>query len=210
MAFGNNNLVRIFHDRPLTAANLAIDFPLQVDFQAKNNGFVLQFNESLNLDVLNLYAIANSPADLSFVKVSSGKQVKGSLVWQENNRSLTFVAAEDILAPDEYKLTLFSRQDGFVNRDQEILDGNRDGIDGGNFTTKFTVNNNQQRVLSLDNLSQELGTVDRDLNVTLNNASQVTKVDLTIAYNPDILGVTDVLLAPDLPQYLAHYQQKFD
>jgi Ca2+-binding RTX toxin-like protein len=198
LALDDNNLVRIFHDSPLTTNNLAIDFPLQVDFQTTNNGFSLQFNEPLNLDVLNLYPTANSPADLNFVRVSTGETVKGSLIWQESDLTLKFVATEGILAPDEYRLTLFSRQDGFVNRDKEILDGNRDDIDGGNFTTKFTVASNQKRVLSLEDLRQELGTVDRDLSVTLNNGSQVTKVDLTLTYNPDILDITDILLAPNL------------
>ena len=195
----NNNFVDVFHDKPLTAADIAVNFPLQVaDFNPISNGFEVQFNETIDLDVLNLRNTTNGDTpDLSLVRNSTGEEVEGSVVWDESRLTLTFIQTEGILTPDDYRLTLFSGENSFVSNG-EILDGDRDGNNGGNFTTQFTIPQSDRRILSIDDFNQELGAnSNSNLKVSLDNGSEVTQVEFTLAYNPDILDITDVTANPD-------------
>lgn len=196
----NNNFVDVFHDQPLTAADIEVNFPLQVAaFNPTSNGFEIQFNETIDLDILNLRnTIRGDTPDLSLVKNNTGEEIEGSVVWNESGRTLTFVQTEGILTPDDYRLTLVSNNDGLVSTDGGILDGDRDGNDGGNFTTQFTVSPSDRRILSVDDFSRQLGTnSNSNVQVSLDDGSGVTQVEFTLTYNPDILDITDAIANPD-------------
>ena len=197
------NTISIFHDNPLTTENFAIDVPLQVtDLQTTASGFVLEFNQLIDLEQFNLYG-SNAP-DLKLVSQTTGELVRGSAIWDEANNSLTFVKTEGILATDRYELTLFSRQDGLVTELGTILDGNGDGNFGDNFTRTLNIDNSNRRVLSIDDFSHAPGqkidfpTQERDLAINLDNGAGVTKIDFDLTFDRDILGVNDILVNQDL------------
>ena len=204
----SGNIINVFHDDPLKASNFIIDLPLQITaFESTASGFVLQFNQQIDTDLFNLYdsqGLNNNLPDLSLVGKNSQETIRGSAVWNSQDLTLTFVKTGGILAADEYTLTLFSREDGLVSQSGRLLDGNLDGSAGDNFTTKFTINNSNSRVLSLADFSRGQGqkisfpAENKDLAIALNNGSGVTQVDFTVTYDSDILGINDILVNPDL------------
>jgi Ca2+-binding RTX toxin-like protein len=211
LVLSSGNVINIYHNAALKAANFEINRPLRVSaFQYNNSGFVVKFNQAIDLKSLNLYDGQDSTKDLpdlSLVSNTTGKTIKGSLVWNHKNNTLTFVKTGGILTPDDYTLTLSSRADSFINLQKEWLDGNLDGQSGGNVVQKFKVTNQNKRVLSLADFSRAPGhpievpgtNPNQGWAVSLDNGSAITQVDFTLTYNTDILGVTDLLVNPDLP-----------
>ncbi|AFZ36888.1 Dockerin type 1 protein [Stanieria cyanosphaera PCC 7437] len=211
LVLSSGNVINIYHNAALKAANFEINRPLRVSaFNYNNSGFVVKFNQAIDLKSLNLYDGQDSTKDLpdlSLVSNTTGKTIKGSLIWNNKNNTLTFVKTGGILTPDDYTLTLASRADSFINLQKEWLDGNLDGQSGGNVVQKFKVANQNKRVLSLADFSRAPGhpielsgtNPNQGWAVSLDNGSAITQVDFTLTYNADILGVTDLLVNPDLP-----------
>jgi Ca2+-binding RTX toxin-like protein len=196
----DNNSITIFHDRALTAADFTVNFPLQVNsFQATTNGFVVRFNEDIDLDLLNVSDRGLRTRDL-ILKNSAGREIAGSAVYSQSDRSLTFVKTDGILASDRYNLTLFSRDSGFVSDlDRGLLDGNRDNNDGGNYVKNFTINNGDRRILSVNDFSQGLTDLTgEELTVSLDDATGVTRVEFTLIYDSELLNITDAIINPNL------------
>lgn len=211
LVLSTGNVINIYHNSALKAANFEINRPLRVSaFNHTDSGFVVKFNQAIDLSALNLYDGQDSKKDLpdlSLVSDTTGKTIKGSLIWNSKNNTLTFVKTGGILTPDDYTLTLASRADSFINPQKEWLDGDLDGQSGGNVVKKFTVEDGDRRVLSLADFSRAPGhpieltgtNPNQGWAISLDNGSAITQVDFTLTYNPDILGVTDLLVNPDLP-----------
>ncbi len=209
ITLSSGNTIAIFHDSPLTADNFVINIPLQVtNFQTSASGFVLQFNQSIDVDSFNL-AYNNQEqsgdlADLTLVRESTGEIIRGSAIWNEDENTLTFVKTGGILATDDYTLTLFSRQDGLVTQSGTLLDGDGNGIFGDDFTSTFKVENSNDRVLSIDDFSRAPGQAinfpakDRDLAITIDDGEGISQIDFTLTYDSEILDVQDILVNPDL------------
>lgn len=209
LVLDSNNEINIYHNKALSAANFDIDLPLQVKaFNPTDSGFVVQFNQAINLTVLNLYDGKDSNKDLpdlSLVSKTTKKTVRGSLVWDGTTNTLTFVKTGGILTPDDYTLTLASRADSFINNKQQWLDGDLDRQSGGDVVKQFSVKDSKKRILSLDDFSFapgeqiQLSNNEPNWAVSLDDASTLTQVNFTLTYNPNILGVSDFLVNPDLP-----------
>ncbi|MDB9448078.1 calcium-binding protein [Anabaena sp. CS-542/02] len=192
----------------LEPINLVIRETFQVtSFEQNPSGFVLTFNDDLNLSVLNLYRgldLANPLAPVTdlpdlILTDSAGNIINGSLIWDQGNaNTLTFVKTGDILAPGNYTLTLESRRDGFVTTNGRLLDGNEDGFSGGNFVREFTVNSPTVPVLTLPDFSRAPGQeVNRPagggqfapLPIRITNPGGVDNISFTLQYDPDLLVV---------------------
>ncbi len=115
------------------------------------SGVDILFNTALETAVLNLYDGVDASvdaADMLLVGASTGV-VRGSMVWNSSNNSLTFIRTGGPLLADNYTLTLFSRADGFKSASGELLDGDANGSPGGDFTTIFTVGASSDRIVSI-------------------------------------------------------------
>ena len=209
ITLSSGNTIGIFHDSSLTADNFVINIPLQVtNFQTTASGFILQFNQSIDVNSFNLaysnQAQSDDLADLTLARESTGEIIRGSAIWNEDDNTLTFVKTGGILATDDYTLTLFSRQDGLVTQSGTLLDGDGNGIFGDNFTSTFKVENSNDRVLSIDDFSRAPGQAinfpaqDRDLAITIDDGEGISQIDFTLTYDPEILDVQDILVNPDL------------
>ncbi|MDH6097658.1 Ig-like domain-containing protein [Anabaenopsis sp. FSS-46] len=182
------------------------------NFDQNASGFVLTFNDDLNLSVLNLYRgidIANPLAPVTdspdlTLRDGTGTIIKGSLIWDEGNAdTLTFVKTGDILAPGNYTLTLESRSDGFVSSGGRLLDGNEDGLSGGNFVRQFTVDSPTVPVLTLPDFSrgpdQEVnirgGGQFNPLPIRISNPGGLENISFTLQYDPDLLAITGANVA---------------
>ena len=195
-----DNTITVVHNEALTTEDFAIYFSFQPQLTTTSNGFVINLSQDINLDRLNLYRGIDSNAgisDLRLVRESTGETIAGSLVANDN--TLTFVKTDGILAPDDYTLTLFSRGNGFISSSGELLDGDFDGIAGDNFVTQFTVEEREQRVLSLDDFSLGIEPINSPLGndnitVSLNDGAEVTTVDFTLTYDAELLTIEDIIL----------------
>lgn len=196
----DSNTITVVSDEALTTEDFEIYFPFQPQLTTTPSGFEVRLNEDVNLNRLNLYRGIDSNAgisDLRLVRESTGETIAGSLVPQDD--TLTFIKTGGILAPDNYTLTLFSRGNGFVSRTGELLDGDFDGIAGDNFVTQFTVEDREQRVLSLDDFSTESRQIDsplgnENIDISLDDGAEVTAVDFTLNYDAAILTIEDITL----------------
>ncbi len=214
VTFSPGNVLTVFHDvgTNLSAASFDIVTPepinllLITSFVNTASGFKIEFNQSLNTAVLNLYDGADNGLDLPDLTLvnSSGDEVRGSLVWDENDLSLTFVQSGGVLSSDRYTLTLSSNAEGFVSDTGQILDGNNDGIAGGDFITQFTVESNQKRVLTIEDFSRGIGesievpTTEDILAIAIDNGNGVNQVEFTLNYDADIFDLDDIIVDPNL------------
>ena len=214
VTFSPGNVLTVFHDlgTSLSAASFAIGAsepatPLTMtSFVTTASGFVMQFNQSLNTGVLNLYDGADNSVDLPDLTLvdSTGDVVRGSLVWDETDLSLTFVQSGGVLSSDRYTLTLASNAEGFVSETGQILDGDNDGIAGGDFVTQFAVEPNQGRVLTIDDFSRGTGESVRvpntgnGLAISLDNGSGVNQVEFTLNYDAAIFELDNIIVDPSL------------
>jgi hypothetical protein len=181
----------------LTVAYLAP--PLQVEsLTATESGFVARFNQPIDPSPLNLYdqAGALGEADLTVVGAATGP-VAGSVVVSAAGNSLTFVKTGGPLAADTYSVVLRSAANGFRDPSGGLLDGNRDGTAGDNYTATFTVNAPaaNARTVSLPDLARGYGqpinlpaNAGDGLPLTISDGRNVTRVTLRLGYNPALIS----------------------
>ena len=209
----NTNTITAISNSPLTIDDVEIYFPFQSRIEATDSGFIVQLNQDFNANNLNLYQGSDPEVDIPDLRLMSdttGEVIPGSLIVRANNDSnserednLVFVAADSVLAPDDYTLTLFSRGDAFASDTGELLDGDLDGIAGDNFVAQFTVAETEHRILSIDDFSRGRGqsiniSENGGLAVSLNDGTGVTQVDFTLIYDEDILSLEDIIVNPEL------------
>ena len=197
------------------AKTFRTDRVLQVaGFAATISGVDVRLTQDVDLTTLNLYDGPDSAADLpdvTFVGDNVGP-VAGCLVWNASTQTLRFLATGGPLSADRYTLTLASRPDGLVDSLGRPLDGDADGIPGGDYTTTLTVGTAQPVVVSLPDFTRGPGQpvdvppVEVDdgddtagLPLHLSEAAGVTSVTLDIQYDPALLTITGAQPGPDLP-----------
>ena len=175
-------------------------------FTLTPSGLHIGFNRNIDPARLNLYATqtgGQGAADVVLVGATTGA-VTGSLVLDDDRTGFTFVKTGSALATDVYTLTLRSAADGFVDTAGRWLDGNNDGLDGGNFTSKYSVNASGA-LLSIIDIARGPGqavnqpATGSGLPVTLSNAIGASRVEFTLAYDAALLTVTGASLAAGLP-----------
>ncbi|MDZ4850521.1 MAG: VCBS domain-containing protein [Pirellulaceae bacterium] len=164
------------------------------------SGVDILFNTALDLSVLNLYDgvdAAVDAADVTLVGASSGS-VRGSLLLDTIANKLRFVKTGGLLAADTYTLTLFSRADGFKSLAGDLLDGDSNGVAGGNFVTTFGVTNMTARIISVPDFARgATTTAGQSLNLSFDNGNP--GVPVTISDGNDVLAIDfDVVFNPAL------------
>ena len=198
ITLSTDNTVSIFHDTALVAENFSIvdesgidtiGFKV-VDFSSTNSGFSLTFNNRLDPGVLDL-------ADFTLVAESTDEAVAGSLIWDEDALTLSFIQTGGLLESDRYNLTFVSDEDSLISETGELLDGDNNSIAGGNFNTSFTIEPSDGRILTLKDFNLSTGE-NSTLDITLDNGADVTKAEFSITYNADILEIEDAIVNTEL------------
>lgn len=117
------------------------------------SGFIAQFSDEIETSTLNLYDTqsgALGQADVVLEGAAAG-QIAGSILV--TGKELTFIKTGRPLEADTYTVTLRSAADGIVGKALgELLDGDGDGVAGGDFVQTFTVAASQPLVVSLPTL----------------------------------------------------------
>ena len=181
------------------------------------SGFVAQFSDEVETGTLNLYDAqsgALGPADVVLEGATAG-QIAGSIVVK--GKELTFIKTGGPLEADTYTVTLRSAADGIIGKALgELLDGDGDGVAGGNFVQTFSVAASQPLVVSLPDFACGPGqalsgpaegsgvALTEGLPVRLNDAAGVTSVLLTIDYDPALLTISGAELGAGAPDGSQH------
>ncbi len=175
-------------------------------FTQFDSGFHLDFNHAVDLGVLNLYNAASNPlgdADLVLTRLGAPSPIRGSLVLDHDLQGATFIKTKGLLDAGAYTLTLASRADGWKDSGGGLLDGNRDGLAGGNYVATFDVAASSSAILAIGEVLAGPGQsltgyapinqVPLDgLPITLGNAAGVTSLSFDLAYDPALLDITSV------------------
>jgi hypothetical protein len=179
-------------------------------FTPNISGFDATFNRADDLSKLSLYRGQSNGGvpDVTVVGRRTGA-IQGSLVWDTTTNTATFVATGGALAADTYTVTLVSAGTGWVDGSGHLLDGDANGLDGGNYVTTFKVTSSSTPLLTLPNFARGPNqTVKTDFNGTssgsglpirINDGSGLTKISFELDYNPSLLHVTGATLASNMP-----------
>jgi hypothetical protein len=175
-----------------------------MEFLQTSSGLTVRFNRPVEESTLSLFAAAGAGglADVTLVGATVGA-VRGSLVAEDNGRTLTFIKTGGALDPDTYTLTLRSALDGLIDHNGLMLDGDINSAGGGDFVQTFTVSPGVATVVSIPDVvrgaGQPLDLGGTGIPITLSNGSGVLSVDLVLKYDPELLAVTGVALGSTLP-----------
>ncbi|MCL4207830.1 MAG: hypothetical protein KJ000_35540, partial [Pirellulaceae bacterium] len=166
------------------------------------SGFHVDFNRAFDPDVLNLYdssAGALGASDLVVVGASVGA-VRGSVVVRADHQRLTFIKTGGPLEPDNYTVTLRSAADGVKDSAGNLLDGDANGTNGGDYAGSFIVaaRPTDEVVLSLPDFARGFGQAvnlpnesSAGIPITLSTGQNVTGVDFDLVFDPALLNVTE-------------------
>lgn len=171
---------------------------LQVtNFAFDASSFTIDFNRAIDNSVID-YSVDDLEADL-LVQDASGNSISGSIVFNDDFSSLTFVKTGDSLEAGDYTVNLRSDENGFNHADGGLLDGNSDGIEGDDYTIEFTIENSE-RIISLSDLILSPGEAveDEQLLISINDGTDITSLTLDLEYNPDFLDIDSIEIVEDL------------
>jgi hypothetical protein len=170
-------------------------------------GVTVGFSRPIDRNPLNLYDTQTGtlgPADLTLVGNLVGA-VQGSLVVNPVGTCVTFLRTGGVLEPDTYMLTLRSATNGFKDLTGQLLDGNNDGIRGDDHVSTVTVSSSSAVVVSLPDFARGPGQAvnvpanGTGLPLRLSNGSDVTAVNLTVHFDPNLLSLTAASVGPGVP-----------
>ncbi|MFO0889085.1 MAG: cohesin domain-containing protein [Isosphaeraceae bacterium] len=174
---------------------------------ATPTGFVARFNQPIDLSTLNLYDTASGalgPADATLVGATVGT-VRGSLIPSPDGLSVTFLRTGGLLAADTYQVVLRSAANAFRTAAGEPIDGDGDGVAGGDFTASFTVDAPAAGtvVVGLPDFARgqtqavNVPASAAGLPIRLSDGNGVTAVSLELHYNANLLSITGITALPE-------------
>lgn len=185
-------------------------------FIVETSGFQIRFNRQLNAEPLNI--VDNMAGDLGgldvIVNSSVLGNVPGSIVIDKDIQGFRFIAAGSLLPPANYTVTLVSSNRGIMSLEGQILDGNDDGVPGGNYTKSFLVSAQTTPVIGLFDFARgpnqavdlrphtdpSLNTVVGGLGIEADFQNlSVQNLSFDLAYDPSLLEITGIARDTELP-----------
>lgn len=163
-----------------------------------STGVVIAVNHDVDATQLNLYDIgAAGAADLTLVGAATGA-VRGSLIVDPTLRTLTFVKSAGLLAADTYTLTLRSAANGWRDASGVLLDGDANGLHGGDYVQSLVVSPAVAVSLQIKDLVRgpQQSSV---LPVSFSNGAGVTTANFQLRFDPALLSITGANVASGLP-----------
>jgi hypothetical protein len=170
------------------------------------SGFVAEFGHPIDPTVISLYDVEAEvwgAADVVLTGDNVGV-VPGSLLVEDDR--VTFVATGDVLPADTYTVQIRGAVDGFRHRNLDTaIDGDGDGLPGGDFIQRFAVSGPEAVVVGLPDFVRGPGqTVDvpataTGLPLSISDGRDIRTIDLTIRYDDTLLAITGAQPGPLTP-----------
>ena len=173
------------------------------------DGFRVSFSRPIDVGVVNLYDAMDvfGESDITLRGATTG-DVNGSLVIAADGRSLQFVA-NGALAIDSYSVVVRSGSDAFQTVTGELLDGNADEEAGDSYNGTFTISEVPTVRLAIPSFARGPG---QDVHVPVGSESgiplvlesdgSVRSLDAIFSFNPELLDVSDIVPAVNLPEFV--------
>jgi hypothetical protein len=184
---------------PITVRGLEVE-----QFSPTGTGFVIRFSRDLALAQLNLYDQGGTLGPADVILAGPGGAVRGSLVVDSGLRQATFIKTDGLLEPGSYSATVISGVSAFRDTSGNSLDGDADGVPGGDFVDVFTVSAPAANTVtvSLPNFTRGYGqlvnlpanVLTAGLPLTVSNGMGVTAVELAVQYDPALLSISAFVL----------------
>ncbi|MEM8604990.1 MAG: hypothetical protein AAGF24_14285, partial [Cyanobacteria bacterium P01_H01_bin.121] len=170
----------------------------------------LQFNQALQLNVLNLYDGQDPTPDAPdlILQDSFGNTVQGSTLWDAATNQLTFVKTGDPFEPGNYALRLYGRDDGFVSTNGLYLDANPNTETAEDSIFFFTIAPHTGPTLLLADFARAAGQPvntpanipESGLPILLDNPdAAIRQLSFDFAYDPELLDISAGQLAEQQP-----------
>ena len=210
----NSTMFPLTNGLPVTVTQVAT--LVVTTFTPTVSGFAVRFNDAINTADLNLYTGADSNAnnagapDVTLTGPSGN--VNGSLKLDADNKGFTFVKTGAPLPAGNYTATLFATHTdgtpGIVDANTgNPLDGAATGsTTGSNYTMTFTAPAATGATLSIPDFARGPNqsvivpnATGSGLPVRISAGTGVTTVMLVITYDPALLTINGVTLAPTIP-----------
>jgi hypothetical protein len=175
------------------------------------SGFTVQFSRPVDPNRVHLFDTTTNEFGISDVTLtgSTTGDVRGSVVFDATNTVLTFIktgqsipydtaaAGKGTLAPDTYTLRLRSSETGFVDSEGNPL-RDIERVNAVDFVRTFNIDapENNEVTLSLPDFARGYGqevnvpNTSTGLPVFISNANNISSVEFTIDYNPELLTIT--------------------
>ncbi len=135
--------------------------------------------------------------------------VNGSLVIAADGRSVQFVANAP-LALDTYSVIVRSGSDAFQTVNGELLDGNADEEAGDSYSGSFTISEMSSVRLGIPSFARGAGqdvhvpvSSDAGIPLVLKSEGSVRSLDAIFKFNPELLDVSAIEPAVDLPEFVS-------
>jgi VCBS repeat-containing protein len=180
-----------------------------VSLGGDHSGFTVNFNREIDLTVLNLYDGTDASVDATDVVLtrSTGQSIRGSLVLNATRTGFDFLVTGGILSQGTYTVRLNSSSSAFRDLFGGILDGNFDGVAGGNYVANFGVNAPPGPVLSTPDFSRGPGqpidilpgNTNSDLPISMNSPIAVSSINFQLRYDQSLMNISSVVAASGLP-----------
>ncbi|MCA9247015.1 MAG: hypothetical protein KDA42_07870 [Planctomycetales bacterium] len=167
----------------------------------------IEFDVDRPLDPATLSLLTGDAADAAPAIQLTGAtvgDVRGSFLWNAVEQRLTFLRTGGPLAADDYHLKIPSHAAGILGVAGEILDGDADGLAGGDFVFDFVVGPSSARMLAAPDFARGarqsivLGAL-AGIPIALDNAADVRKVEFRFEFDPELLNVNGASRNPSLP-----------
>ncbi len=164
------------------------------------DGIAVQFNDSIDLAMLNLYGSDGPDVTLE----GPGGPVRGSLVVDEAGHTLRFLATDGPLEPGTHSLTIRSAFDAVRRPNGELLDGDGDGTPGGDHVVSFEVTPFDGATLQLPHFARGAGqSVDLPVStsgipLTISNADGADLIAFDLEVDSELLEVIGAVPGADL------------
>jgi len=169
------------------------------------SGFTIDFSEAVDPASLRLWAFDQADTATMTLSGESSGPVSGSVVLRPDATGAVFIATGGILPDDRYTIRLGGDENGVTASGGGLLDGDGDGVPGGDFiTSEFITGVADTVVVSLPDQVRGPGqaimsTDGRDgLPLLISTGIGASSLDVTLRYDPDLLVVEGFSLDPAL------------
>jgi len=170
-----------------------------VSLTPTSTGFVAEFNWLIDPSELNLFDPLGmlGDADLIVGNATVGPP-RGSVVVDPGLKKITFIKSGDPLAPGTYPVTLVSGTSAFKSATGSLLDGNNDGVAGGNFTGNITIATRATNTVTLGipdftrgyGQAVHVPSSPDGLPISISDAQGVKSVSFELRYDPALLTIS--------------------
>ena len=172
------------------------------DFSFTPSGFVVCFSRPMDPSEVDLYDgldASNDIPDATLVRTDGAapENIDGSLIWNDDNTKVWFVATGGTLDPGTYVSTLRSATDGFRDAAGDPLDGDGDDSPGGDRVDTFAIT--AARSIGVRDFMRGPGQdldIDNSLNISISDATNVEGVSFILMYDPSNMDVDSLTLSP--------------